>query len=256
MLTMSAAVGDMYFLNASMKMEQQKQYRKRHHSDSSDDDVSSPKSASPSMDDDRRAHHNELERRRRDHIKDHFVILKDSIPLLEGEKSSRALILKRAVEYISVMQSRLDDNQRCMEELRRRNELLEEKLLERDTSRSPSSGSSRLPSLGGTQIGATQIQMPQLTMPVAAPIQQIPQIAQIPQIPQTTNPLALSTMDPAQLNSLIVSSQDAIIALTQSLIGKIQTTSPTLPESVSVSPPAGLYPLAFSPMEQPMAVRF
>uniref|UniRef100_A0A914ZFD0 BHLH domain-containing protein n=1 Tax=Parascaris univalens TaxID=6257 RepID=A0A914ZFD0_PARUN len=70
----------------------------------SDDDSSSPKSSSPQIDDDRRAHHNELERRRRDHIKDHFMSLKDAIPLLDGEKSSRALILKRAVEYIAMMQ--------------------------------------------------------------------------------------------------------------------------------------------------------
>lgn len=38
------------------------------------------------MEDDRRAHHNELERRRRDHIKDHFMNLKDAIPVLDGEK--------------------------------------------------------------------------------------------------------------------------------------------------------------------------
>ena len=43
-------------------------------------------SESPCLDDDRRAHHNELERRRRDHIKDHFLALKNCIPLLEGEK--------------------------------------------------------------------------------------------------------------------------------------------------------------------------
>ncbi|CAP27396.1 Protein CBR-MXL-3 [Caenorhabditis briggsae] len=242
---MSAAVDDMYFLSSSMKMEQQKQYRKRHHSDSSDDDVSSPKSASPSMDDDRRAHHNELERRRRDHIKDHFVILKDSIPLLEGEKSSRALILKRAVEYITVMQTRLNENQKSMDELRRRNEMLEEKLLERETS---SSSPSRIPSLG-----ATQLPMSQLTVPVA-PIQQLPQIAPVPQIPQTANPIALSAIDPVQLNNLIASSQDAIVALTQSLFGKMNTTAPSLPDSVS--PPAGLYPLAYSPLDQPLAVRF
>ena len=52
------------------------------------DEGFSPKSGSPSIDDDRRAHHNELERRRRDHIKDHFIALKNSIPLLEGEKVS------------------------------------------------------------------------------------------------------------------------------------------------------------------------
>lgn len=66
-------------------------YRKRKYlAASSDNDFSddegSPQSGSPSMDEDRRAHHNELERRRRDHIKDHFMALKGSIPLLEGEK--------------------------------------------------------------------------------------------------------------------------------------------------------------------------
>lgn len=100
-------------------------FRKRtSNSDLSDDDSGSHKSHSPSIDDDRRAHHNELERRRRDHIKDHFMSLKDAIPLLEGEKSSRALILKRAVEYISLMQARLNENQITIEELKRRNQEL------------------------------------------------------------------------------------------------------------------------------------
>lgn len=49
------------------------------------DDSNSGKSHSPSLED-RRAHHNELERRRRDHIKDHFMVLRDSIPLIDGEK--------------------------------------------------------------------------------------------------------------------------------------------------------------------------
>ena len=35
---------------------------------------------------DKRAHHNALERRRRDHIKDSFHGLRDSIPSLHGEK--------------------------------------------------------------------------------------------------------------------------------------------------------------------------
>ncbi|VDM40577.1 unnamed protein product [Toxocara canis] len=91
----------------------------------SDDDSSSPKSLSPQMDDDRRAHHNELERRRRDHIKDHFMSLKDAIPLLEGEKSSRALILKRAVEYISMMQKQIAENQSDIAQLRQQNKELE-----------------------------------------------------------------------------------------------------------------------------------
>jgi hypothetical protein len=35
---------------------------------------------------DKRAHHNALERKRRDHIKDSFTVLRDSIPNIAGEK--------------------------------------------------------------------------------------------------------------------------------------------------------------------------
>ncbi|MED6248326.1 hypothetical protein ATANTOWER_031591 [Ataeniobius toweri] len=35
---------------------------------------------------DKRAHHNALERKRRDHIKDSFHGLRDSVPSLQGEK--------------------------------------------------------------------------------------------------------------------------------------------------------------------------
>lgn len=199
-LIMSAAIDDMYLYSSALKMEQKhrQEFRKRQHSESTDDESSSPKSASPSIDDDRRAHHNELERRRRDHIKDHFVILKDSIPLLEGEKSSRALILKRAVEYITAMQSRLNENQRSMDELRRKNELLEEKcewfLVERlfliwffsvrERESSNHTPTSALPSL----TPPVQIAQPvQITLPVTIPqVSAIPQLPQIPQIPQTT----------------------------------------------------------------------
>lgn len=34
----------------------------------------------------KRAHHNALERKRRDHIKDSFSSLRDSVPSLHGEK--------------------------------------------------------------------------------------------------------------------------------------------------------------------------
>lgn len=34
----------------------------------------------------KRAHHNALERKRRDHIKDSFHSLRDSVPTLQGEK--------------------------------------------------------------------------------------------------------------------------------------------------------------------------
>ncbi|CAI5455688.1 unnamed protein product [Caenorhabditis angaria] len=203
------------------------EYRKRQHSDCSDDDgASSPKSSSPSIDDDRRAHHNELERRRRDHIKDHFLILKDAIPLLEGEKSSRALILKRAVEYISAMQSRINENQRNMEELRRKNELLEEKLKEREPSTSPLNITT-LP-----QISISPIALP-VNIPVSVPIQ-------VPTTVLPQSPVALSTMNPTDLNNLIASSQEAIIALTQSLLGKMNT-----------EPTPSVYPY-----ERQMTVRF
>lgn len=39
---------------------------------------------------DKRAHHNALERKRRDHIKDSFHSLRDSVPALQGEKVSMA----------------------------------------------------------------------------------------------------------------------------------------------------------------------
>lgn len=39
---------------------------------------------------DKRAHHNALERKRRDHIKDSFHSLRDSVPALQGEKVSTA----------------------------------------------------------------------------------------------------------------------------------------------------------------------
>lgn len=41
---------------------------------------------SVSLQADKRAHHNALERKRRDHIKDSFHGLRDSVPALQGEK--------------------------------------------------------------------------------------------------------------------------------------------------------------------------
>ncbi|GMT32667.1 hypothetical protein PFISCL1PPCAC_23964, partial [Pristionchus fissidentatus] len=97
--------------------------KRNSNSDLSDDDSSStPRKGSPGVDDERRAHHNELERRRRDHIKDHFMCLKEAIPLLEGEKSSRALILKRAVEYIAIINQRVAEQAMIIEELQRKND--------------------------------------------------------------------------------------------------------------------------------------
>jgi Max protein len=77
----------------------------------------------------RRAHHNALERKRRDHIKDSFSSLRDSIPSLQGEKSSRAQILKKAAEYISFMKKKNTAHQQDVDDLKRHNEILEEQIL-------------------------------------------------------------------------------------------------------------------------------
>ncbi|PAV61817.1 hypothetical protein WR25_26350 [Diploscapter pachys] len=47
-----------------------------------------------------RAQHNALERRRRDNIKDMYSSLKDTIPDMQNERASRAMILKRAIDAI------------------------------------------------------------------------------------------------------------------------------------------------------------
>ncbi|XP_076683686.1 MYC associated factor X isoform X2 [Andrena cerasifolii] len=74
----------------------------------------------------KRAHHNALERKRRDHIKDSFSSLRDSVPALQGEKvASRAQILKKAAEYIQFMRRKNSSHQQDIDDLRRQNSLLE-----------------------------------------------------------------------------------------------------------------------------------
>jgi len=76
----------------------------------------------------KRAHHNALERKRRDHIKDSFSSLRDSVPALNGEKvksASRAQILKKAAEYIQFMRRKNNSHQQDIEDLKRQNNLLE-----------------------------------------------------------------------------------------------------------------------------------
>jgi len=77
------------------------------------------------IEDDRRAHHNKLERKRRDHIKDSFTMLREVVPNLKGEKASRALILKKAAEYICQLNENIDAQKKDMEEIRRQNAFLE-----------------------------------------------------------------------------------------------------------------------------------
>uniref|UniRef100_A0A8D3CAK3 Protein max n=1 Tax=Scophthalmus maximus TaxID=52904 RepID=A0A8D3CAK3_SCOMX len=83
---------------------------------------------------DKRAHHNALERKRRDHIKDSFHSLRDSVPALQGEKvgkpqpASRAQILDKATEYIQYMRRKNHTHQQDIDDLRRQNALLEQQV--------------------------------------------------------------------------------------------------------------------------------
>uniref|UniRef100_A0A5F4W3C1 Protein max n=1 Tax=Callithrix jacchus TaxID=9483 RepID=A0A5F4W3C1_CALJA len=48
---------------------------------------------------DKRAHHNALERKRRDHIKDSFHSLRDSVPSLQGEKGMKMKTFRPVFPY-------------------------------------------------------------------------------------------------------------------------------------------------------------
>jgi len=99
--------------------------------DDMDDDELNDKGAAsastkPMTQAEKRAHHNALERKRRDHIKDSFTSLRDSVPSLHGEKqSSRAQILKKAAEYIQFMRRKNSAHQHDIEDLKRQNNILE-----------------------------------------------------------------------------------------------------------------------------------
>lgn len=79
---------------------------------------------------DKRAHHNALERKRRDHIKDSFHSLRDSVPALQGEKvsASRAQILDKATEYIQYMRRKNHTHQQDIDDLKKQNALLEQQV--------------------------------------------------------------------------------------------------------------------------------
>ncbi|XP_066916156.1 protein max-like [Clytia hemisphaerica] len=83
----------------------------------------------------KRAHHNALERKRRDHIKESFSGLRDSIPSLEGEKSSRAQILHKATEHIQYMRRKNHAHQTDIDELKRHNMILDQQVRELENSR-------------------------------------------------------------------------------------------------------------------------
>lgn len=95
--------------------------------DSDDDDEGSTRQRSKG--DNKRDHHNALERRRRDLIKDSFCKLRDVVPSLQGEKASRAQILKKAAEYIQEMRKKNQTNQADIDELSKLNKMLEDQML-------------------------------------------------------------------------------------------------------------------------------
>ncbi|XP_067681557.1 protein max-like isoform X6 [Haliotis asinina] len=78
----------------------------------------------------KRAHHNALERKRRDHIKESFHSLRDSVPALEGEKVSvsRAQILKKAADYIQFMRRKNHSHQQDIDDLKKQNNILEQQI--------------------------------------------------------------------------------------------------------------------------------
>lgn len=97
----------------------------------------------------RRAHHNALERKRRDHIKDSFEKLKESIPRISEKttRSSRTEILKQATNYIRHIQEESTSHQTEISDLRRQNQLLEQQIrrIERLQSSGQFSSSSNSP---------------------------------------------------------------------------------------------------------------
>uniref|UniRef100_A0A3Q3AW73 Transcriptional regulator n=1 Tax=Kryptolebias marmoratus TaxID=37003 RepID=A0A3Q3AW73_KRYMA len=95
---------------------------------SSNRKCSSPRT-SDTEDYDKRRTHNVLERQRRNELKLSFFALRDEIPeVANNEKAAKVVILKKAAECICSMQS---DEQRLVslkEQLRRRSELLRQRL--------------------------------------------------------------------------------------------------------------------------------
>lgn len=67
---------------------------------------SSPRGSSDSEDSERRRNHNILERQRRNDLRSSFLTLRDHVPeLAHNEKAAKVLILKKATEYVSSLES-------------------------------------------------------------------------------------------------------------------------------------------------------
>jgi len=105
--------------------------------------------STPANNEGRRAHHNALERKRRDHIKDSFTGLKDAIPTLQGDKSSRAQILKKASEYIAFMRRKNTSHSNDIDDLKRQNQHLENQIRSLEKAKSMGQFTSAASILGG-----------------------------------------------------------------------------------------------------------
>ncbi|XP_075869659.1 N-myc protein isoform X1 [Nelusetta ayraudi] len=67
---------------------------------------SSPRGGSDSEDSERRRNHNILERQRRNDLRSSFLTLRDHVPeLAHNEKAAKVLILKKATEYVSSLET-------------------------------------------------------------------------------------------------------------------------------------------------------
>ncbi|ELT88674.1 hypothetical protein CAPTEDRAFT_118760 [Capitella teleta] len=125
----------------------------------SDDDVDEEANTQFMTQAEKRAHHNALERKRRDHIKESFHNLRDSIPSVQGEKvgskASRAQILKQATDYIQFMTKKNGTTQSDIDDLKKQNSLLEQQIRALEKAKTTSSFASQSSSLlsSGGKIG-------------------------------------------------------------------------------------------------------
>ncbi|XP_060947741.1 N-myc protein isoform X1 [Limanda limanda] len=89
----------------------------------------SPRGSSDSEDSERRRNHNILERQRRNDLRSSFLTLRDHVPeLAHNEKAAKVLILKKATEYVSSLETEETKLQREKERLQARRQQLMRRL--------------------------------------------------------------------------------------------------------------------------------
>ncbi|XP_044025849.1 N-myc protein [Siniperca chuatsi] len=90
---------------------------------------SSPRGSSDSEDSERRRNHNILERQRRNDLRSSFLTLRDHVPeLAHNEKAAKVLILKKATEYVSSLETEEMRLQREKDRLQARRQQLMRRL--------------------------------------------------------------------------------------------------------------------------------